>query len=345
MAHGPRTAELLRRIDDAVRTGSDTLTIRNLTLTSLPELPAGLLSLDCSHNELKTLPNLPATLETLECINNILTELPDLPLTLRRLDCEGNKLIGLPALVHTSLMRINCSDNLLSVLPDLPPSLQILNCQSGFLRSLPALPPNLFELVCRWNNLTVLPNLPPALQRLYCSRNRLIRLPELPQTLTSLQCNNNRITELPALPPGLNDFSFVDNPIKRVTLPFPPSLHRLRMRQVFTNTNLYRPDVTLGQYPQALALALEARDLANGEVAGILRHRDKTKGLVEEGSALDRAMATGILPGQVGQFLTGDPNIIKGSEGEVKKSLRNLRGKLSGPGAARRRRRTKRSRK
>jgi len=97
-------------------------------------------------------------------------------------------------------------------------------------------------------------------------------------------------------------------------------------------------------------LKSQARDLAAGEVAGILRGRDKTKGLAPEGSAFDRAMATGILPGQVGQFLTDDKNIIKGSKGEVKQSLRNLGEKIkTGPGGRRTRRRrarkTRRSRK
>jgi hypothetical protein len=75
-------------------------------------------------------------------------------------------------------------------------------------------------------------------------------------------------------------------------------------------------------------LKSQARDLSSGEVAGILRSRDKTKGLAPEGSAFDRAMATGILPGQVGQFLTSDDNIIKGSKGEVKQSLRNIGDKV-----------------
>ena len=91
-------------------------------------------------------------------------------------------------------------------------------------------------------------------------------------------------------------------------------------------------------------LKKQARDLASGEVAGILRHRDKTRGLVEEGSALDRAMASGILPSQVGQFLTDDKNIHKGSKGEVKQSIRNLGDKVrEGPGGRRTRRRRART--
>ena len=53
-------------------------------------------------------------------------------------------------------------------------------------------------------------------------------------------------------------------------------------------------------------------------------------------------MATGILPGLVGQFLTDDKNIIKGSKGEVKQSLRNIGEKVRGrPGGRRKTRRRK----
>jgi hypothetical protein len=87
-------------------------------------------------------------------------------------------------------------------------------------------------------------------------------------------------------------------------------------------------------------LKSQAKDLAAGEVAGILRHPDKTVGLAPEGSALDDLLRIGILPGQVGQFLTDDKNIIKGSKGEVKQSLRNIGDKIkAGPGGRRTRRR------
>jgi hypothetical protein len=93
-------------------------------------------------------------------------------------------------------------------------------------------------------------------------------------------------------------------------------------------------------------LKSQAKDLMAGEVAGILRHRDKTKGLAQEGSPLDRAMATGILPGQIGQFLTDDKNIHKGSFGEVKQSLRNIGDKLrAGPGGRRTKKSKRRARK
>jgi hypothetical protein len=98
-------------------------------------------------------------------------------------------------------------------------------------------------------------------------------------------------------------------------------------------------------------LKAQARDLASGEVAGILRHRDKTAGLAPEGSALDRALAMGELPGLVGQFLTDEPTISKGNAEEgVKMALRKIGEKVRGRRGGRRTRRrrsqkTRRSRK
>jgi hypothetical protein len=106
---------------------------------------------------------------------------------------------------------------------------------------------------CSNNNLTVLPALPPGLRFLACDYNRLIELPDLPPTLDTLICDKNRITVLPALPLGLRMLIVKNNPIERVTLPFPPGIDNgRRMPQVFENTNLYRPDVKLSAYPAAL---------------------------------------------------------------------------------------------
>lgn len=67
----------------------------------------------------------------------------------------------------------------------------------------------------------------------------------------------------------------------------------------------------------------EARDLTYGEIAGLLRESEKTKGLVEEGSALDRALAAGILPQSVGKFLTSED--VKGYN--VKSAIKSIKTK------------------
>jgi hypothetical protein len=86
----------------------------------------------------------------------------------------------------------------------------------------------------------------------------------------------------------------------------------------------------------------EAKDLASGEMSGLLRESDKTSGLAPPGSAMDRAMATGILPSQVGKFLTSDPNINKAS---VKPAINSLKQVVRGSARRRKTRRNKKSRK
>jgi hypothetical protein len=72
---------------------------------------------------------------------------------------------------------------------------------------------------------------------------------------------------LPALPPELIDAYFVDNPITRVTLPFPSGIHDEYMQDLFEGTRLYLPDVTLGEYPDAV-VKYQARGVRNARLVG-----------------------------------------------------------------------------
>ena len=207
MAHGPNTAEILRRIPLMEWSGPSITNLRNLSATSLPDLPP----------------------------------------TAHTLDCRDNQLTALPAL---------------------PPGLLFLYCSGNQLTTLPALPPGLLYLHCSGNQLTTLPALPPGLDSLDCSKNQLTTLPVLPPRLEALRCNENQLTTLPALPPGLNQLNAIRNPIERVPLPFPPGIRKFKMRDVFADTNLYLPDVTLGKYPQALENLQKARDVRNARLMG-----------------------------------------------------------------------------
>ena len=227
MAHGPNTAEILRRIPLMEWSGPSITNLRNLSATSLPDLPP--------------------TAHTLDCRDNQLTALPALPPGLLFLYCSGNQLTTLPAL---------------------PPGLLYLHCSGNQLTTLPALPPGLDRLDCSKNQLTTLPVLPPRLEGLDCNENQLTTLPVLPPRLEGLWCNENQLTTLPALPPGLNQLSAIRNPIERVPLPFPPGIRKFKMRDVFADTNLYLPDVTLGKYPQALENLQKARDVRNARLMG-----------------------------------------------------------------------------
>ena len=95
-------------------------------LTSLPELPDGLLRLSCFGNQLTSLPELPDGLIELQCFNNQLTSLPSLPEGLLILQVAGNMLTNLPQLPQ-GLPYINIMEN------------PLLECVSNYLPQLPQL--------------------------------------------------------------------------------------------------------------------------------------------------------------------------------------------------------------
>ncbi len=176
----------------------------------------GLLSLNCSNNQLVTLPPLPASLQWLDCTNNDLVVLPDLPTGFLELRCGGNNLTALPELPG-SIIQILCDNNDLTVLPELPASLWYFNCSNNHLTTMPELPGSLYTLACGFNDLIMLPELPGTLFLLWCQDNDLIALPELPGSLLQLACQNNQIVCLPILPMSLTNsvlshFHIANNP-------------------------------------------------------------------------------------------------------------------------------------
>ena len=111
-----------------------TLTILNVYHKSIMDLTGidgftSLQTLDCTSNSLTFLPALPTGLISLNCYSNYLTSLPTtLPSSLRNLDCSINKLTSLPIALPSSLRNLDCSGNYsLTSLPDsLPSSLKYL---------------------------------------------------------------------------------------------------------------------------------------------------------------------------------------------------------------------------
>ena len=174
----------------------------NFGLTSLPSLPSGLTSLACFTCSITSLPTLPSTLTSLNCSDNPLSSLPSLPSNLSLLQCEGNSLTSLPSL-PSGLNRLYCSRNSLTSLPILPSGLNTLDCMYNSITSLPSLPNGLKYLLCMDNLLSSLPPLPTGLLNLNCSINLLTSLPPLPSGLEQLSCEYNDITALPALPERL----------------------------------------------------------------------------------------------------------------------------------------------
>jgi hypothetical protein len=90
MAHGPDTAELLRRIANI---HDNKLDVSGLNITSLPDLPSELQKLYCSNTNLTILPALPSGLQILECANTNITTLLDLPSGLQKFWCDNTLLV------------------------------------------------------------------------------------------------------------------------------------------------------------------------------------------------------------------------------------------------------------
>ncbi|GEM_PF-6622333 len=197
-------ADAVKKMRDCLDNGKRTLNLNKLFLTSLPDhLPPDITTLSLNDMPLYELPELPDTLQRLHCNNNQLTYLPELPKALRSLQCNDNQLSHLPPLPK-ALRSLKCNDNQLTRLPELPDTLQLLHCNNNQLTYLPELPKALCSLKCNDNQLTSLPPLPDRLQEMLCRNNQLTRLPALPADLNVLLCPNNRLTSLPK---GITDLS------------------------------------------------------------------------------------------------------------------------------------------
>ena len=146
----------------------------------------------CNSNQLTSLPELPQSLISIECIQNQLTSLPELPQSLKYLYCWGNQLTSLPEMPQ-NLLGLYCSQNQLVTLPQLPEGLSTLSCYDNLLTILPEIPEELRGLYCSENQLAILPEIPQGLEELDCSNNQLTNLPELPELLIYLDFSNNPI--------------------------------------------------------------------------------------------------------------------------------------------------------
>ena len=123
MEYGPDTEPLLTMINNLGI--GNTLDLRTLNITSLPQLPTNLTKLECSYTPITELPPLPITLKLLKCAN---TQITELPATLKLLDCSHTQITELPEL-PTTLERLLCSDTQITELPPLPLSLKELQCR------------------------------------------------------------------------------------------------------------------------------------------------------------------------------------------------------------------------
>lgn len=209
LMHGPMT-----RVPDLTRfTRLVRLSLINMEIVHLGELPQTLTHLDVYGNQLELLPEMPPNLIELNCANNALRLIPRLPSGLIDLYCNNNRLKFIPRL-PPRLVRFSCSDNLLYHLPELVHlvNLDLLYCDNNRLAYLPILPGLITSMCCGRNPMRFLPTeLPAELTNLNCNNAMLESLPALPANLIWLNVEGNRLTRIPALPPTLWDLSASNN--------------------------------------------------------------------------------------------------------------------------------------
>ena len=225
----------LEKVGDPIPSTTTELRINTMTrVMTLPELPAGLLSLHCVDNDLIELPALPEGLLAVTVYGNKLLLLPELPASLRVLFVHNNPLNAFYGTFideyertgDIAKLRKNISDHRRKTtkyvsyrgsdekryteIPSIPEDTAALDVFfNPSLSSLPPLPKNLLVLNTSFTAISTLPALPSTLLELDCSHSLLTTLPELPADLDGLNCSGNRdLTEIPALPSGLRSLSF-----------------------------------------------------------------------------------------------------------------------------------------
>ncbi|EMN8073501.1 leucine-rich repeat domain-containing protein, partial [Escherichia coli] len=192
-----------QRLVSCLQNQETNLDLSELGLTTLPEIPPGIKSINISKNNLSLISPLPASLTQLNVSYNRLIELPALP--------QGLKLL-------------NASHNQLITLPTLPISLKELHVSNNQLCSLPVLPELLETLDVSCNGLAVLPPLPFSLQEISAIGNLLSELPPLPHNIHSIWAIDNMLTDIPYLPENLRNGYFDINQISHI----PESILNLR---------------------------------------------------------------------------------------------------------------------
>ncbi|EGF7344040.1 E3 ubiquitin--protein ligase [Escherichia coli] len=209
-----------QRLVSCLQNQETNLDLSELGLTTLPEIPPGIKSINISKNNLSLIPPLPTSLTQLNVSYNKLIELPALPQGLELLNASHNQLITLPIL-PISLKELHISNNQLCSLPVLPELLETLDASCNGLAVLPPLSFSLQELSVIGNLLSELPPLPHNIHSIWAIDNMLTDIPYLPENLRNGYFDINRISYLPESILNLGNecsISICDNPISSFAL-------------------------------------------------------------------------------------------------------------------------------
>lgn len=214
------------------------IVLHSTNLVHLPNMPLGLRSLDCTHNQILSLPpNLESLTACtfLNCSRNPLEVVPALPPNLVRWFCEYTRLKTLPPLPK-SLRSLEIGHCEISGPLLLSENIQYVSCEDNFITNISSTGsmPQLESLYCQFNALESFGNL-PNMRFLDCAFNRLRTLRGLPREVVALTCSSNQFTHFPDIvTTGL--LECVNNPL--VSLP-DSAMYGLRTLFAIENTTLH----------------------------------------------------------------------------------------------------------
>jgi len=146
------------------------------------------------------IPPLPKYLKYLTIYGTEIVELPELPEGLLKLNCNNNsQLVEIKNVPHSIRDFLLCNCNLKN-LPNFPENATYINISNNWkLEKIPHIPDSAIFVYCSNCGLSKIPDLPSRLTHLICSYNELIVMPEFPLSLISADCSYNKLLKLPKL--------------------------------------------------------------------------------------------------------------------------------------------------
>ncbi len=229
----------------------EVLSLKNMYLYELPELPDTVTSLDISNNYITKIDKLPNSLIALVATSNRIESLilPDeigfadltynnlseitIPSSTKKLSIAYNNFTKMPDLPD-GILYVDISYNNISHLENLPDSIKGFSCMNNQIETLSQIPEHLEHLDCSGNKLKDLPCLPESLLQLICSNNQITNINKLSKKITVLDCEGNCLDKLPRFDKEIKFINYENNPIAEpVKLPI-----RFKSFKLTTNENI-----------------------------------------------------------------------------------------------------------
>ena len=148
--------------------------------------------LSCKNNNLTSIPDLPNQLKTLNLRSNNISNINPLPQSVLDVDLRNNSLVSVPEFPNQIETLKLCFNNF-SNIPNLPDSLRVLYFAYNNLVGLPTLPPNTEQVLCYNNQIENIEFIPESIETFRVQNNNISILPDIPSGIQTLDISNNPI--------------------------------------------------------------------------------------------------------------------------------------------------------